>query len=162
MLSGEWRCSWSIAEWSTNLFIAYYDATYIRDLTVFLVKLHFFPRRIPQHTIDNKSTVIQIISWCHQATSHYLIHICHHVVGGTTLQWMVQSICLSVSPSVPKYVHPSVCHTFSSYHEIFRGDYHWQKWCPCKRSRSKVKVTKVKTQFSRYGPETAKLGFDLF
>ena len=25
--------------------------------------------------------------------------------------------------------------------------YHWQKWYPCKRSRSKVKVTKVKTNF---------------
>ena len=39
----------------------------------------------------------------------------------------------------------SVCHTFftmflSSYHhEIFSSYYHWQKWCPCMRSRSKVK-----------------------
>ena len=39
----------------------------------------------------------------------------------------------------------SVCHTFftmfsSSYHhEIFRSDYQWQKWRPCKRSRSEVK-----------------------
>ena len=39
----------------------------------------------------------------------------------------------------------------SSYdHEIFRNYYQWQKWCPCKRSRSKVKVTKVKTLFSRF------------
>ena len=55
--------------------------------------------------------------------------------------WMVQFIRLSV--------RPSVCHTFftmfpSSYHhEIFSSDYQWQKWC--KRSRSKVKVTEVKT-----------------
>ena len=34
------------------------------------------------------------------------------------------------------------------YHEIFRSYYHWQKWCPGKRSRWKVKVTKVKTQLS--------------
>ena len=28
----------------------------------------------------------------------------------------------------------------SSYHHgIFRNDYQWQKWCPCKRSRSEVK-----------------------
>ena len=28
----------------------------------------------------------------------------------------------------------------SWYHrEIFRSYYHWQKWCPCKRSRSEVK-----------------------
>ena len=44
-------------------------------------------------------------------------------------------------------VRPSVCpsnpHTFftmfPSYHEIFRIDYQWQKWCPCKESRSEVK-----------------------
>ena len=55
--------------------------------------------------------------------------------------WMVQSVCLSVRLSV----RPSVCHTFltmfpSSYHhEIFRSYYQWQKWRPCKRSRSEVK-----------------------
>ena len=68
--------------------------------------------------------------------------------------WMVQSVrlCLSVCPSVC----PSACHTFftmfpSSYHhEIFRSYYHWQHWCPCKSSRSKVKVTEVKPQLSRF------------
>ena len=60
--------------------------------------------------------------------------------------WMVQSVCLSV--------RPSVCHTFltmfpSSYHhEIFRSYYQWQKWRPCKRSRSEVK--EVNTQLNRY------------
>ena len=54
---------------------------------------------------------------------------------------MVISVCLSVRPSV----RPSVRHTFltmfpSSYHhEIFRSYYQWQKWRPCKRSRSEVK-----------------------
>ena len=53
---------------------------------------------------------------------------------------------------------PSVClsfrHTFltmfpSSYHlEITTSYYQWQKWRPCKRSRSKVKVTKVNTELS--------------
>ena len=57
-------------------------------------------------------------------------------------------------------VHPSVClsvrHTFltmfpSSYHhEIFRRYYQWQKWRPCKRSRSKVKVTEVTTQLNHF------------
>ena len=54
------------------------------------------------------------------------------------------SFCLSVCPSVCPSVRPvcSVCHTFftmflSSYHHaIFRSYYQWQKWCPCKRSRS--------------------------
>ena len=49
------------------------------------------------------------------------------------------------SPFVCPSVRPSVRHTFltmfsSSYnHEIFRSYYQWQKWCPCKRSRSEVK-----------------------
>ena len=44
--------------------------------------------------------------------------------------------------SVRLSVRLSLCDTFftmflSSYHhEIFRSYYHWQKWCPCKRSRS--------------------------
>ena len=67
-------------------------------------------------------------------------------------EWFSPSVCLSVRPSV----RPSVCHTFltmfpSSYHhEIFRSYYQWQKWRPCKRSRSKVKVTEVTTQLNRF------------
>ena len=55
------------------------------------------------------------------------------------------SVCPSVRLSVCLSVRPSVCHTFltmfpSSYHhEIFRSYYQWQKWRPCKRSRSEVK-----------------------
>ena len=51
----------------------------------------------------------------------------------------------SVRPSVCPSVRLSVCHTFltmfpSSYHhKIFRSYYQWQKWRPCKRSRSEVK-----------------------
>ena len=36
------------------------------------------------------------------------------------------------------------------HHEIFWSYYQWQKWGPCKSSRSKVKVTEVKTQLSRF------------
>ena len=70
--------------------------------------------------------------------------------------WMVQSVCLSVFLSVCLSVCPSVRHTFltmflSTYHhEIFRSYYQWQKWRPCKRSRSKVKVTEVTTQLNRF------------
>ena len=48
-------------------------------------------------------------------------------------EWFSPSVCLSVR------------HTFltmfpSSYHqEIFRSYYQWQKWRPCKKSRSEVK-----------------------
>ena len=56
-------------------------------------------------------------------------------------EWFSPSVC----PSVRLSVCPSVCHTFltmfpSSYHhKIFRSYYQWQKWRPCKRSRSEVK-----------------------
>ena len=66
--------------------------------------------------------------------------------------WLVQSVRLSVRLSVCL----SVRHTFftmfpSSYHqEIIRSYYHGQKWCPCKRSMSEVKVTEVNTQLSRF------------
>ena len=59
---------------------------------------------------------------------------------------MVQSVRLSVCPSVSHTfftMFPSLYH-----HEIFMIYYQWQKWCPCKRSRSEVKVTEIKTQFS--------------
>ena len=58
--------------------------------------------------------------------------------------WMVFSVLLSV------------CHTFftmfpSSYHHaIFRSYYQWPKWCPCKGSRSEVKVTEVTIQLNRF------------
>ena len=77
--------------------------------------------------------------------------IMHFSCDQAALQ-MVFSVRLSVCPSV----RPSVCHTFftmfpSSYHhEIFRSYYQWQKWRPCKRSRSKVKVTEVTTQLNRF------------
>ena len=57
------------------------------------------------------------------------------------------SVCLSVRPSVTPFSQCS-CHRII----IFRSYYHWQKWCPCKRSRSEIKCqghTEVKTQLSR-------------
>ena len=59
-------------------------------------------------------------------------------------------------PSVRPSLCQTVCCTFltmfpSTYHhEIFRSYYQWQKWRPCKRSRSKVKVTEVNTQLSHF------------
>ena len=43
-------------------------------------------RWMPENTFDGKSTLCQIMAWCHQATSHYLsqccpssvLHLCHH------------------------------------------------------------------------------------
>ena len=46
---------------------------------------------------------------------------------------VVQSVCPSVRLS-----HIFTMFLSSHHHEILRSDYHWQKWCPCKRSMSKV------------------------
>ena len=68
--------------------------------------------------------------------------------------WQLRSN--SPKTSVRPSVRLSFRHTFftmfpSSYHhEIFRNYYQWQKWRPCKRSRSKVKVTEVNTQLNRF------------
>ena len=62
--------------------------------------------------------------------------------------WFSPSVCLSVCLSV---CHPLFTMFPSSYHhEIFRSYYQWQKWRPCKRSRSKVKVTEVNTHLNRF------------
>ena len=35
-----------------------------------------------QYSTDNKSTLVQVMAWCHQATSHYLKQWCHMVLLG--------------------------------------------------------------------------------
>ena len=47
---------------------------------------------------------------------------------------------LSVGPSVRLSVCPSVCLSVTPFFTLFlQSYYHWQKWCPCKGSRSEVK-----------------------
>ena len=46
-------------------------------------------------------------------------------------EWFCPSVRLSVT-TFSLFVS-------SYHHEIFRSNYHWQKWCPCKKSRSEVK-----------------------
>ena len=92
----------------------------------------------PQWTECSRSR-LYMVGQRRQASSQDLFSLSYHFLIFSCDQplWMVQSI----RPSV----HPSVCHTFlimflsSYYHEIFRNDYYWQKWCPCKRWRSEVK-----------------------
>ena len=71
----------------------------------------------------------------------FLIQICSDVSQTSWFLAATKQLYEWSSPSV----RLSVCHTFltmfpSSYHhEIFRSYYQWQKWRPCKRSRSEVK-----------------------
>ena len=109
------------------------------------------------------------MAWCCQATSHYLSQCWPRSLssyGVTRPQWVkpiawflaaTKQLYKWFSPSVCPSVCPSVHHTFltmfpSSYcHEI----YQWQKWCPCKRSRSEVKGQGHRgTQHRRFGTAT--------
>ena len=82
-------------------------------------------------------TFRQVIFSCDQAALRTPLSVCLSVC-----QSVRPSVRLSVCPSVSLSLCRSVCHTFftmflSSYrYKIFRSYYQWQKWCPCKRSRS--------------------------
>ena len=93
------------------------------------------------------SRVLCVESWTFEAV---LWNKCQHdpmflAATKQLYKWYFPSVRLSVCLSVRLSVCPSVRHTFltmfpSSYHhEIFRSYYQWQKWRPCKRSRSEVK-----------------------
>ena len=45
------------------------DMLWIRFMSMFCKVV---PRWMPQNTFDDKSTLAQIMAWCHQAPSHYL------------------------------------------------------------------------------------------
>ena len=65
----------------------------------------------------------------------FIVFNCPNILAATKqlYEWFSSSVRLSV------------CHTSftmspsSDHHEIFRSYYQWQKWGPCKRSRSEVK-----------------------
>ena len=94
------------------------------------------------------------IWWCHHAVhghwyyfrlitpyNTYIPYIFHQIVAFSPSIFSCNQAALQMVQSV----RLSVRHTFltmfpSSYHhEIFRSYYQWQKWCPCKSSRSEVK-----------------------
>ena len=66
-------------------------------------------------------------------------------------QWMSYSFTDLGAEGCCRSLNALLTMFLSSYHpEIFGSCYHWQTWCPCKRSRSKVKVTEVMTPFSHF------------
>ena len=92
-----------------------------------------------RHQVDNHSLLIEFYSQCfHQLACKKLYFL-------AATKQLYEWFSPSVRPSVCLSVRLSVCHTFltmfpSSYHlEIVRSYYQWQKWRPCKRSRSEVK-----------------------
>ena len=91
VLSWECRCSWSSTDrwwcsnyiWVINNFIAYEGATYIRGLTVCIFQILFIQCSDScetasswklQDSYDDTSASVQVMAWCYQVSSHYLIH----------------------------------------------------------------------------------------
>ena len=85
-----------------------------------------FRLRFEQPNLTTVSTHSIVLRWG-QMTSYFLAATKH------LYEW-------SVRTSFP------LCPQHHIIMEFFRSYYHWQKWCPCKRPRSKVKVTDVKFQ----------------
>ena len=93
------------------------------------------------------------VSW-----RHFFIPL--HQIRNATFDPNLCDMFLAATKQLYDWFSPSVRlsvrHTFftmfpSSYHhEIFRNYFQWQKWRPCKRSRSKVKVTEVNTQLNPF------------
>ena len=54
------------------------------------------PRWIPLDLTDDKSTLVQVMAWCHQATSHYLSQCWSRSMspnGVTRPHWVKQNLC---------------------------------------------------------------------
>ena len=80
-----------------------------------------------KHAINSSALAMELLQSCTKP-SIWMCNCCDQAV-----LWTVLSVCLPI------------CHTFFTiflslyHHEIFRSNYHWQKWCPCKSSWSEVK-----------------------
>ena len=80
--------------------------------------------------------------------NYFLISENHFLISEIGTIFSCEQAELSKNTSFrPSVCPPSVTPFSCSHHEIFRSDYQWQKWYPCKGQgqRSKVKVTEVKT-----------------
>ena len=92
--------------------------------------------------------------WIHWKYIRY--YVCTIFSWQSTIVNIFSCDQVALGTLLPILIRPSVCDAFftmflsSFHHEFFRSYYHWQKWCPCKRSRSKVKVTEVKTHLSLF------------
>ena len=66
---------------------------------------------------DDKSTLVQAMAWCHQATSHYLSQCWPRSMspcGITRPRWVLKqdSLQVDIEPSMPAMVHPKTSLTW--------------------------------------------------
>ena len=79
-------------------------------------------RWLPRYLIDDKSTLVQVMAWCRQATSHYLGQCWPRSMssyGVTRPQWVK---CLLISPSWEWMSHRFPIIRFVSYSDIRYND----------------------------------------
>ena len=85
--SYEWLTHWPLGD-ATNFKLVVLKLISRIGILTFSCELAL--RRMPQYLIDNVSTVVQVMTWCCQATSHYLSQCwprCMLLYGITRSQW---------------------------------------------------------------------------
>ena len=55
---------------SNNFEIKIFELIFLIDILINSYEIDLW--RMPQHQIQDKSTLVQVMAWCRQATSHYL------------------------------------------------------------------------------------------
>ena len=78
------------------------------------------------HGYKELSTDTNYPIWRRQERSNYAVQLASWQLRSNSPKMSVRHTFLTMFPS-------------SYHHEIFRSYYQWQKWRPCKRSRSEVK-----------------------
>ena len=83
------------------------DVGFVKIIIIWCLRLPIGRRRVKSIREDCKTTSVQVMAWCHQATSHFLNQcwlssIMQHSMTITWLQWvktyMKISICSSIKP----------------------------------------------------------------
>ena len=62
LLSDSWHISWNCPQRNVELSMS----------DIFSIFCQIARRWMPQHLTDDKSTMVQVMAWCHQTASHYL------------------------------------------------------------------------------------------
>ena len=123
---------------------------YILQVTSMKTSCETALRRIPQNTFDNKSTLVQVMTWFPQATNHYLSQCWPRSMSPyaiTRPQWITSQWWSSAGPDIctrPKLTRTTRTPAFWGYppppHDY---PYHWVILDP-KSKEDKVKVTNLK------------------
>ena len=94
--------------WGSNFTSAFFKLILQMDISGASCESHL--RRVPQYSIDGKSTLVQVMAWCRQATSHDLSqHGPRSMTNGTTRPQWVNPITQDPNPSSIRLYLPPRC-----------------------------------------------------